>query len=108
MPWSRESRQSRGYGAEWEKARQVAIVRDKELCQPCLEAGRVRRYRDVDHVVPKAEAAKRGWSQAKIDAPENLQCICGPCHDEKTARENGRAYRAPRPRIGLDGWPEEG
>lgn len=107
MVWSTESRQSRGYGAAWEKVRKQVIERDKGLCQPCLKMGRVRRHSAVDHVVPKAEAARLRWSQAQVDHPDNLQCICGPCHDEKTAKETGRAYR-PKVQIGEDGWPVGG
>lgn len=106
MPWSTESRQSRGYGAAWDKVRKQVIERDKGLCQPCLRAGRVKRFKAVDHVVPKAQADKLRWPVSKTDHPDNLQCICTPCHDEKTAKENGQAYR-PKVRIGLDGWPVE-
>lgn len=106
MVWSTESRQSRGYGSAWEKVRKQVIERDKGLCQPCLRAGRVTAFRAVDHITPKAVAEKQRWSQAKTDDPDNLQCICKPCHDEKTAKENGQAYR-PKVQIGLDGWPVE-
>lgn len=106
MVWSTESRHTRGYGAAWEKARKLVIARDKGLCQPCLRAGRVKAGRDVDHIVPKAEAAKRRWTQAQTDALTNLEYTCKACHDEKTARENGQAYR-PKVPIGLDGWPVE-
>lgn len=104
MPWSKESRQSRGYGAEWEKIRKLAIARDKGLCQPCLREDRVTMFQSVDHVVSKAEAAKRGWSQAQVDALSNLQCICEPCHKAKTIKETGKSY-TPKVQIGLDGWP---
>jgi 5-methylcytosine-specific restriction protein A len=106
MPWSKESRQSRGYGAEWEKARLRVIERDKGLCQPCLRDGRVTQFKDVDHVVSRDLAAKRGWTHAKTEHPDNLQCICTDCHKRKTAEEKGGTYR-PRVQIGLDGWPVE-
>lgn len=104
MVWSKESRQSRGYGADWEKVRKLVIERDKGLCQPCLRKDRVTMYKAVDHVTGKAQAAKLRWSKAKTDHPDNLQCICGPCHDEKTTIENGGTFR-PKQQIGLDGWP---
>lgn len=106
MVWSTESRQSRGYGAEWEKVRQVVIERDLGLCQPCQRKARVSAYVAVDHVVSKAKAALMGWSQAQVDDPKNLQCICKPCHDRKSAEEVGKAYRPPV-RYGEDGWPIE-
>lgn len=104
MAWSTESRQSRGYDAAWGKVRAVVIERDKGLCQPCLRNGRVAIGREVDHVVPKAEAERKRWTRKQMDAPANLQCICTPCHKAKTAAENGKVYR-PKPTYGEDGWP---
>lgn len=106
MVWSTESRHTRGYGSEWDKIRKLVIARDKGLCQPCLRAGRVTASRAVDHITPKAQAEKLRWTQAKTDHPDNLQCICQPCHDAKTAKENGQTYR-PKVQIGEDGWPVE-
>jgi len=104
MAWSKESRQSRGYGRDWEIARAQVVKRDKGLCQACLAKGRVTIGREVDHRVPKAECARLRWSQAKTDHPDNLWLLCTPCHDHKTAQDNGRAYR-PKVQIGEDGWP---
>lgn len=106
MGWSKESRQSRGLGAEWERARRPAIERDKELCQPCLKAGRLTRYAEVDHIVPRAQAEKLGWSEARTNALSNLQCICKECHKAKTAAENGATYK-PKVQIGVDGCPPD-
>lgn len=107
MAWSKESRQSRGYGAEWEKVRRVVIERAKGLCEKCQREGRVTAGKEVDHVVSKAKAKAMGWSQAKMDHPRNLQFLCTPCHERKTTEETGRTYREPRLAIGLDGYPIE-
>ena len=107
MAWSRESRQSRGYGAEWEKVRALVYKRDSGLCQACLREDRVTAGKEVDHIVPKAEAARRGWTQAQTDDPGNLELLCTPCHERKTARDNGKAYR-PKIQFGPDGWPIDG
>lgn len=104
MVWSSESRQSRGYGAAWEKIRAQVVKRDKGLCQCCLRAGRVAVGREVDHKVCKAKAARLGWSQARMDDPANLELLCPPCHRAKTAAENGRVYQ-PKVEYGVDGWP---
>lgn len=106
MAWSKESRQSRGYGPEWDKVRKVVIARAKGLCEKCAEGGQVAIGRDVDHKVPKAEAKRLRWSEAKTDHPSNLWYLCKPCHDAKTAAENGQTYR-PKVATGLDGWPED-
>ena len=82
----RGSRHERGYGSEWDKLRKVILRRDKGLCQPCLEAGRPRPARAVDHVIPKVAGG--------TDDPSNLQAICNECHKAKTQRERHRGRGA--------------
>lgn len=88
---SRGTRQQRGYGAEWEKLRKQILQRDKGLCQVCLQEGRYRPAKAVDHIKPK--------SQGGTDDHDNLQAICVECHRTKTAREavagGGRKPRHP-------------
>lgn len=107
MAWGSKSRHERGYDYQWEQARKPAIIRDKELCQPCLKEGRVTRYASVDHIVPKDKARRMGWTRAQQDALSNLQCICDDCHKAKTAKENGGGTYRPKRRYGVDGWPIE-
>lgn len=76
----RGTRQQRGYGAEWQRIRAAALLRDKGLCQPCLREGRVTAAREVDHIKPKAFGG--------TDDAGNLQSICLACHRAKTARES--------------------
>jgi len=104
MAWSKDSRQSRGYGAAWEQIRKRIIARDMGLCQICLRQGRTTKGKEVDHITPKAQAKLLGWTQEQIDADEQLQLLCKPCHRRKTDEENGRKHD-PRPKIGADGWP---
>ena len=105
MAWkhARQSRQARGYGRQWEIARDAAMKRDKGLCQTCLAKDRVTVATEVDHITSKAKGG--------TDHPDNLSAICTPCHRDKTAREaaeaQGRPYRR-KVTIGLDGWPEDG
>ncbi len=106
MAWSKESRQSRGYGAEWERKRKLILIRDNNLCQcsHCKAAGDTRLATEVDHVVSKAEAKRRGWTQAQIEADSNLQSINHACHLRKSQEEQGKTLK-PKVRIGTDGWP---
>lgn len=104
MAWSKESRQSRGYGAEWDKKRLVVIERDLGMCQECKRQGIIKAGKDVDHKVSKAKATQMGWREGQIESTANLEYLCTPCHLAKTAHENGRTYR-PKVQIGLDGWP---
>ena len=82
----RGSRQSRGYGAAWDKLRLVVFARDNGLCQECLRMGIFTApsgsARICDHIIPKAEGG--------TDALTNLQTLCLPCSNRKTADESGR------------------
>lgn len=100
MAWSKLSRHARGYGAQWVKTRAAILARDMHLCQTCLAQGRATPASAVDHIKPKAKGG--------TDEPDNLQAICGACHDAKSRREavTGRGGRW-RPTIGADGWPTE-
>lgn len=90
----RGSRQSRGYGAAWDRIRPQIMKRDNHLCQPCKRKGRATPAREVDHIIPKALGGD--------DHPDNLEAICTPCHKVKTKIETGSK---PRREIGTDGWP---
>lgn len=94
MAWSETSRHQRGYGTAWDKLRKAILTRDKHLCQACLAKGRPTPARHVDHIVPKAKGG--------TDDEANLQSLCVPCHDEKTARDKGLRLKVA---IGVDGWP---
>lgn len=104
MPWSKLSRQERGYGAEWTKKRLRILERDCGVCQcrHCKAEGRITPANEVDHVVSKANAAKLGWSAQRIDDDANLQAINHDCHKRKTMEDEGRTLKV---KIGLDGFP---
>jgi 5-methylcytosine-specific restriction protein A len=76
---ARGSRHERGYGAEWERQRKQALMRDAGLCQPCRQQGRISVAKQVDHIRPKAAGG--------TDDLDNLQSICVACHQAKTDRE---------------------
>ena len=94
--WNHNGRTAaqRGYGAAWRKIRKLALQRDKHLCQYCRLEGRLTPATEVDHRLSKAKGG--------TDDLDNLASTCRPCHEAKTARENGQRLR---PCIGEDGWP---
>lgn len=99
MTWSKESRQSRGYGAEWDRLRKRILERDKYLCQCDKCKGgelRVTPANEVDHIKPKA--------QGGTDDPINLRSLHHDCHVRITAEQRGYKDK-PKVRIGVDGWP---
>lgn len=82
--WSKwqggKSDTERGYGWSWRKLRKQVLERDCYLCQECLRNGRTTEGNQVDHIKQKA--------QGGTDDMENLQTLCKPCHEVKTATEN--------------------
>lgn len=69
--------------AAWRSTR-AAVLRDQPLCRACQGLGRFVPAGVVDHVRPIKEGGQR-FDMA------NLQPLCVPCHNRKTARETARA-----------------
>lgn len=78
----RGSAASRGYGSRWRKARAAYLARHP-LCAQCARKGRIAAASVVDHIVPHKGDQALFWDVA------NWQPLCKPCHDAKTAREDG-------------------
>jgi 5-methylcytosine-specific restriction protein A len=106
MAWHKSSRHERGYGADWDRLRQLILQRDCGICQPCKRKGVIHTGTEVDHIISKAKAKRMRWTDAQINAESNLQVINSECHKAKTADESGYALK-PKVRIGLDGFPVE-
>ena len=87
-------RARRGFDAEvgfyqsrqWREVR-AAYLREHPLCVACAARSVVVAARVVDHVQPIKDGGER------FDAT-NLQSLCVPCHNRKTARE-GAVKRKP-------------
>jgi 5-methylcytosine-specific restriction enzyme A len=82
----RVSSSRRGYGHKWREAR-IHFLRAHPLCE-CTEcqAGRLRTTPAtvVDHIVAHKGDMKLFWDR------NNWQAMSKPCHDKKTALEDGR------------------
>jgi 5-methylcytosine-specific restriction protein A len=66
------------------------IVRRDPLCRRCEAAGRLTVTALVDHILPI-------WLRPDLRLdPDNLQGLCKPCHDAKTA-EDLKQHGPPRP-----------
>lgn len=75
----RDSKQSRGYGGEWER---ISLMKRREcpVCEVCNDAP----ADDVDHIIPFD-----GLNDPKRTEWQNLQSICRRCHNGKTHRRGG-------------------
>ena len=70
---------------EWKLKRDMVWIRDEALCQQCKREGRLMPLRrgfnegHVDHI----DNRKLGGG----DDLNNLELLCKPCHDKKSAKE---------------------
>lgn len=78
----RGSSHERGYGARWRRARKAYLARHP-LCAEHKRRGDVVAATTVDHIKPHRGDQTLMWDQ------NNWQSLCKPCHDSKTAREDG-------------------
>jgi 5-methylcytosine-specific restriction enzyme A len=79
----RGSAASRGYDQRWREARQRYLMQHP-LCSECERKGKVTAVSVVDHIKPHKGDMTLFWNES------NWQALCKPCHDSKTAREDGR------------------
>ena len=68
--------------ARYQRFRKRILIAENYLCRPCREAGRTVEAREIDHIIPVHKDPDLFWD------PGNLQPICEPCHEAKTAEEN--------------------
>lgn len=92
----RESSAKRGYGYKWQQAR-AGYLRSHPLCAEHERLGQLVQATVVDHKVPhklddamsSGDAVQIVKAQSLFWDHDNWQPLCKPCHDEKTAREDG-------------------
>lgn len=88
---ARGSARERGYTSVWEKAR-AGFLALHPLCAECQRNNRLTAAKIVDHIVPHKGDKVAFWQRS------NWQPLCKPCHDRKTATEDGGWGRAVAPR----------
>jgi 5-methylcytosine-specific restriction protein A len=80
----RGSAHARGYDHRWQVARERFLSREENLfCKRCEAEGKTIAATIVDHVVPHRGNRTLFWDET------NWQALCKPCHDRKTATEDG-------------------
>ncbi len=67
----------------WQRLRKRFLL-EHPLCVECERLGRITPATVVDHIKPHEGNPELFWNE------NNLQSLCKPCHDSKTAREDGR------------------
>jgi 5-methylcytosine-specific restriction enzyme A len=82
----RGSASERGYDNRWQKAR-AGYLRSHPLCRRCEQRGDLTPATVVDHIVPHRGDRDLFWRS------DNWQPLCKPCHDRKTATEDGGGWQ---------------
>ncbi len=80
-PWVQTASYTRTRGRRLQQQR-AELFRREPLCRECSRAGRVELATIRDHIKPLAEGGS--------DDDSNVQPLCGPCSDAKTAAEAQR------------------
>lgn len=76
---NRPNATDRGYNAHWRRTR-AAFLQANPLCVHCLAADKVTEATVADHLDDNGPHGPRGHDHG------NLQALCKPCHDRKTAK----------------------
>jgi 5-methylcytosine-specific restriction protein A len=79
---NRPSASRRGYGTRWKKYRTFYLT-SHPLCVKCDQMNIIKPATVVDHREPHKGNMAKFWDQT------NHQGLCKPCHDTKTATEDG-------------------
>lgn len=69
--------------SRWQRLR-IQVLKIQPLCVECSSIGRITKATVVDHIKPHKGDEELFYKL------ENLQPLCKPCHDRKTAKEDGR------------------
>ena len=82
----RGSAHQRGYSVAWQRAR-AAYLSKHPLCKAHEANGYVVVATVVDHIIPHKGDKDIFWDSG------NWQPLCKPCHDHKTATQDGGGWR---------------
>jgi 5-methylcytosine-specific restriction enzyme A len=71
----RPSKRQRGYTRRWEKFR-AWILNERPICENCHKAA----SNEAHHLDGLGPNGPRGYD------PDNIACLCKPCHSRETGR----------------------
>lgn len=86
-PEQREADRLR-WSKRWDEVRAYVLAKEP-LCRACAAAGRERVATEVDHIEPLVVSIRAGRPLMAF-TESNLQPLCEPCHDAKSAAERRR------------------
>lgn len=72
---------------------------NEPLCRDCADQGRVTASTVPDHIKPLAKGG--------ADTDDNIRCLCGPCHEVRTAEQFVHERRAALGACDATGLPTD-
>lgn len=86
VPWEQPSANTRALtGRQRAELRRKSLTREPN-CRECNEPAA-----EADHIIPI-------WAGGARFSMDNIQSLCGPCHEDKTNRESAARNRGTRPK----------
>lgn len=83
--WSKPATATKRITGRKLQAMRAELFASNPLCAECKQQGRVTLATQRDHIKPLAEGG--------TDTDDNVQGLCGPCHDAKSKTEAARGVR---------------
>jgi 5-methylcytosine-specific restriction endonuclease McrA len=77
-------------GRLWRRCRQLALHRDKYMCQDCKAKGKVVPATEVHHVIPLEDRPDLALELS------NLRCLCHDCHEKTKHKAKTKAREGMR------------
>ncbi|WIA58258.1 HNH endonuclease signature motif containing protein [Sphingobium sp. WTD-1] len=74
-------------------------LQNEPLCRDCADKGIVTASTVPDHIVPLAKGGS--------DDDGNIRCLCGPCHEIRTAEQFGHKHQARLGACDATGMPTD-
>lgn len=74
-------------------------LQNEPLCRDCADKGIVTASTVPDHIVPLAKGGS--------DDDSNIRCLCGPCHEIRTAEQFGHQHQARLGACDATGMPTD-
>lgn len=90
-----ETQRLRGRAGVRQRKRRLSL---EPLCRHCAQRGIVTPAVTPDHIIPLGKGGS--------DSDENIQCLCGACHDAKTALDMAGMFSTAMG-VDVNGWPTD-
>ena len=101
MDWKAIRR--REYNSKRYQRNRELLLRRNPQCAECAREGRSVAATELDHIVSIRQWYLQGLPARECSGLQNLQLLCGRCHERKTERERKASSKCRHPVFDLRG-----